>query len=473
MSKKFVIFLIYILSVCCLKENPATIKINGLYHNKDTIGKKGTVVIQCSYDSSSVNIIDTTKTPFFSPKIVDNQGKEKNVNCGFWRKEQTSLYIFCNIDESVNVGEYTISFNETLSLKYKEYDITLEEPENEIKFKKVDKDMIDIYSDKQTINIEEGKDTYDFKFNMVSYNGETLILNYYFPLNCKKDNNILVCPMSKSKFEEFLSENCTEAYINYIDSEGEVHEFPLVNTIEIIYSKNQKKDINVTIKKLLTDNLQTNNHLAYETDVTDIPKVFSIEHFYLPFVTEDNVETQHECFFRKYENKPLYIVCLIKQEGTYHLKKITTEIKVDNLNVKYNFIIQKVEIDEKVKYEGEGSMIYFIYPDVLDFTSQNSFSIILYAGSPDDINGITFNEDKENLQCVKLGDYFKKCEVPKEHFEGKENDYYFTKHDINSQNKSISYEVPPVKVILTKSSSKGNYISFSLFYSLVLLLIMS
>ena len=76
------------------------------------------------------------------------------------------------------------------------------------------------------------------------------------------------------------------------------------------------------------------------------------------------------------------------------------------------------------------------------------------------------------MLCETFGYHIKKCYVTKEHFRGKQNGLYFLKNKNNLGKKSISYEIPPIRVILTSSSSKGAIISFSLFYSLIVLLIM-
>ena len=60
--------------------------------------------------------------------------------------------------------------------------------------------------------------------------------------------------------------------------------------------------------------------------------------------------------------------------------------------------------------------------------------------------------------------------MPKSHFEGKETGYYFLKHTNHLNGKSTSYEGVPVKVIL--DGSGFNKVSFTLIYSLLLILIM-
>ena len=85
------------------------------------------------------------------------------------------------------------------------------------------------------------------------------------------------------------------------------------------------------------------------------------------------------------------------------------------------------------------------------------------------IGEFTFIEDEEDLKCEQTGFKLITCQVPKKHFKGKETGLYFIKHKNHINKKSTSYEVPPIKVILP---SKENIISSSLFYSLLLFLIM-
>ena len=117
-----------------------------------------------------------------------------------------------------------------------------------------------------------------------------------------------------------------------------------------------------------------------------------------------------------------------------------------------------------------GTFIFFNYPNILDFTKSDSLSIEYSMEHPTDLSGLTFNENREDLSCQIIGKFIQKCTVPKSHFDGKKNGYYFLKHRNHLGSKSTSYEVPPVKVIL--NGSKFNKASFNLVYSLLLILIM-
>ena len=111
-----------------------------------------------------------------------------------------------------------------------------------------------------------------------------------------------------------------------------------------------------------------------------------------------------------------------------------------------------------------------MYPEIFDFTKNDSLIIEYGMEDPEKFVGITFNEEANDLTCQDIGREVKRCTVPKSHFKGKKSGYYFTKHSNHLNGKSYSYEAPPIKVIL--NDSKGNIISFISYYWLLLILIM-
>ena len=209
-----------------------------------------------------------------------------------------------------------------------------------------------------------------------------------------------------------------------------------------------------------------------------------MEGFELPFQSKNGVE-KFSCGFRKYENNPLLLVCFVGPTGEYWLD-ITKDIKIENKNIKYNFIIKSVKINDKIYIDRDsyGSFIFLLTPEVFDFTKKDSFTIEYFIENHDSLTGITFNEDQQDLVWEEVGRQGKRCIVPKSHFTGKSTGYYFTKHQNHLNRKSFLYEAPPVKVILPDSDSdsdsdsnsdsnlKGNNISISYFISLLLFLIM-
>ena len=162
-------------------------------------------------------------------------------------------------------------------------------------------------------------------------------------------------------------------------------------------------------------------------------------------------EANFKCSFRKYENTPLLIVCWTR-DGTFWLKEIKNETILDDVNIKYNFRIQPVNNTKKIisDKEQKSSFIFCLYPEILDFTKEDILTVDYIVGKRDLLTGITFNEDADDLICETIDYANKRCIVPKSHFNGKKSGYYFTKHSNHLNRKSVSYEAPAIKVILTE-----------------------
>ena len=74
----------------------------------------------------------------------------------------------------------------------------------------------------------------------------------------------------------------------------------------------------------------------------------------------------------------------------------------------------------------------------------------------DKINGITFNEDEEDLKCEYMGDIIR-CKVSEDHFKGKNESHYYLKYNnlnIDINNKTTSFFTSPIKVILSDNKDK-------------------
>ena len=407
------------------------IRVNSFY-SENIVGKKGTIVLRTEWPSP-LDIEDTQKKTCFETTISNTENKSYTVKCGLWRQKDGYLLIFCN----------------------------------------------DLYSDKQTLNLDEGKESYDLKFKIVSYNQEKIIINWAIVLeDCKQQNDELICPIKKSQLEAILDLEYLYLVVNYINSKYRIEDFVLIPKIDIVYNSVQKKDINVVLTKLIENVGEHDTHIAYQTNINDIQNIYmNTESFELPFESKSE-EANFSCGFRKYENNPLLLVCFVGPTGEFWLKEITKDIKIENKDIKYNFIIKPVKITDKIYIDRNlsGSFIFLLTPEVFDFTKKDSFTIEYFIENPDSLTGITFNENQQDLVCEEVGRQGKRCIVPKSHFTGKSTGYYFTKHQNHLNRKSFLYEAPPIKVILPDSDSdsnlKGNDISISYFISLLLFLIM-
>ena len=445
------------LSLCNLKETVNPFDIITSYIKEKEVGKKGSVGILTEFYDEK-NIFDKTdieEKTIFNAEILDTNQKNYTIDCRLWKAEGINLVIFCNFDENIPQGEYSIYLNNT-KINYKDNEFTIYSY-TDLTLKKVDKNKANLYSDKQVINVEDGKDSYDLKFKINSYNQEKLFfmkeIIFTYLDKCKVESNELICPISKSRLEEIMSTNEEEFWILYLDSDYNINKLPFILQIKVNYKNIKQNDIYVGITKLLVNCAEHDTFIAYETNVTDISKVFtSTESFSMKFGGEDR-----ECAFRKYEENPLLMVCWGPKENS-HLDEIVEEKVLNEINIKYNFRIQPVNNTEMIDSDRtiSGSFIDIVNPEVLDFSSQDSLTIEYYLENANSLNGMTFNENAPDLECEDINKGFKKCTVPKSHFKGLESGYYFIKHQNHLNGKSISYEAPPVKVILSDSGSDPN-----------------
>ena len=480
----FIIFCCFLL-VQCLKEEKKDITVYLIRIYEKNIGRKGTVVLEVDRLDESLDFTDTSKTTYFKANISNNE-TSYNVDCGFWKANGERLYVFCNVDEKIPSGQYEIDFKQVPKINYKNYIINLVYPpySTTFEFTKSDKDIIDLYSDKQTIIVEERKDTYDLKFKIVCYEKIYILISSYLPLDCSKENDELKCPISKSQLESILTKKESQIYISYLNYLGQFRGFPLVPRVDVKYDSIQKIDLYIGITKLISNIAEHDTMIAYETNITEISNVITgLSTFSLTFMNTEKASQNSSCCFRKYNNdSPLLIVCFIHNEGKNWLDEISEEKVFNDLNIKYNFRIQPVNNEERLYYKGEtGTFIFFLYPEILDFTNSDSLTIDYVMEHPKELTGITFNEDAGDLSCRNIGS-IKRCIVPKSHFKGKKEGYYFTKHNNHLDGKTTSYEGTPIKVIYDGSPSEKNQINLGfnlelnlelhLIYSLLLLFIM-
>ena len=460
MSKLLTLLLVSFLGIDCILKDQIDLQLFLKEIETSTIGKKGTVIVSFSQEEQIIEFKNSKKEICFNSTISDGTNSFA-VNCGLWNAKDSSyeIYAFCNVDANIPSGNYVLLLSEVQPFFYKNYNVSLNvgEGQDTLKFEKVDKEIIDLYSEVQTITIDNTFVSYELKFNVVSYNQEKLFFNYVMILECKIENNILSCPLTKKDLLAYIQTETSKNEILYLDiSDYRQKELLLVPPIQVIVKDIQKKDIFVGITKLLVNANEHDVPIAYETNVTDISNFYLFgEGYRFNFINKDSSGTESEmkgeCSFLKYDNNPLFLVCWVNKEGENRLKEITEEIIINDKNVLYNNRIQPVKNDEIIQYHGSGSFFSWYYPKVLDFSqNDNNISIIYNIENPNSLNGLSYNEDEEDLICEKVGSHIKKCEITKDHFKGNKDGLYFVKHTNHLGKKSISYEVQPVKVILSK-----------------------
>ena len=421
---------------------------------KNQIGVNGTVIFYPDYCSDEIeNMIDTNKKPYFKSNISDVNYEEYEINCGPW-KDKERFFIFCDLKETIPKGHYFIKFNQTF--RYLDYQAFIISDEK-LMITKTDEDIIDLYSNIQNINVTKDIDIYNIKFQITSYNKERLYLssNNIIQLDCKQNSLELLCPINKSILEGHTSQK-TEITIMSLYKDGNMRFFDLIPSIEINFVNYQKTDIYLGIKKLLTNYAGINSAIAYETNITNIKEVYSGS-FELSF---NGASSNLSCNLVKGESSSLLIICYLDygqiQEEILALKEIKNEIKLNEISNVYNFIIQPINNNESISYVNKKyCLIYNIYPNTLNFKEKDSIEIELLMENPNDLTGITFNENSEDLNCVDQGN-LKKCTVPKKHFKEEKKGYYYIKYNGYNNTKFISYENFPIKIILSEDEVKNH-----------------
>ena len=374
------------------------------------VGKKGAVLFRVYNEEKNFDI-DTERKVLFKKNILDEKNnKTFEVGCGPWIDE-FNFYIFCEFDEKIPKGEYSFKFNENEDrFNYSRYEIHLNS-DNIYKITKIDLDKADLYSGPQTINVTDNKESYELKFKIKSYNQERLYLqnNIDEPLECNRKNEELICPIKKSSLECYSSSYPIILLklfsLFYFSKSGRMEPLLLVSFITYNF-KVQKKDVNIEITKLLTDYVEKSNYIAYETNLINFPSLMALL-FNLTFIGKEEKEKDLSCMLRKGQNTPLLILC----ESSYNhkdeisLKEIKNNYIINNINAKYNFIIKPVNNNQKINIINNDytySIIPTIYPNILDFTSNDSFDIDLYLDEQKNVAGVTFNQDVEDLKCENL-----------------------------------------------------------------------
>ena len=190
-------------------------------------------------------------------------------------------------------------------------------------------DELDLYSEPQTINvIDDNKetDTYKLKFTIITYNQEIIYIHHIVDesLDCKKNNKELICHIKKHYLIGNSSPRVLEMKkllpIIYFNKDGKINSLYLIPPIIINYDV-QKINVIVKITKLLTNYVEKDNCIAFETNITNIPTILT-DIFELEFDEKEKII----CLFKSGLNGILLLLCNIREEGTLLLKKIKMNI---------------------------------------------------------------------------------------------------------------------------------------------------
>ena len=411
------------------------------------------------------NITNVEELTKFATKInTDKDTEKRNINCRLWSNYNNYIYALCKLEKNLPLGDNKINIDQT-SFTFGDYNIIVNfENIKDTTIKQYNSNIPILYSFPQKIVYTNDKEYFDVKFKVDSYKNDPLIFYEETMINfenCKyidTNKNDLNCQISKAQIEQRMFIIDEKHKVNIVNYDKGFITQNLVGSIEMEYQDTiEKKDIYVGITHL--SDYISSGIVYYETNVTNISNIKTSS---FKFNIEEPIALKYYCQFIGGNNK-LIFACFPRysEEGMYFLGNITQEKKENVSNIKYNFLIQPTFNNEGFVYKSDDNYLYSVYPEVLDFSSKDSLYIIYGSKNPQNIQNITLNPDGPNLECNVIGGESITCLVPKSHFDGKTDGYYYA-HHLNYKNKiTISYFIPPIKVILTKTTpSPDNSNSF-------------
>ena len=436
-----------------------TLEISSKDNPQILIGDKGAFSLVTNFIDSERNIFNNSNieelTSFNAPFKLNNQKVEYNYNakCRLWEPINKPINIICKFENNFSNGTYYANLE--ANFKYKDYSIKIISIEP-ITIQKLNSPLPLLYSNPQTIEIEEGRESYELIFKIEEYNKELLILESIVQEmlildECSQKGKELKCIIRKEIIEKVLADNNQTFSLAYknddIDNSSlgfiELHS---VFDIVVIDDTNKKKDVYASITKILENTVSSNSLIIFETNVTNISD-FTGSLFYLIY----NLNCELQCFLKKVESNPLIILCYPPSKGDFIIEALD-EIRLDNASIKYNFFISQGFPYEKLRISGKGVRAYFVYPKVLNFTLNANYVVdFMFTGGLENVEGIKLNPNSNDLDCNNIGVYIKRCIVPESHFRFEESGHFFIHFLNNNKTYSIFYELAPIYVILPES----------------------
>ena len=420
------------------------------------IGLNGILNVVLNYNDSETNIFDASdleeKSQFETTILIDNKNSFK-VTCCLWKPVDEKLNMFCKFNTSLEFEKHSFKISSS-SFDYKDKKYKIISKADLLNVVQLNETIPFLYSGKQVINVEEKTKIYDIKLKIGEYHNEPLLIagheiDSIILNNCSTQEKELICKITKAEIEEFVASDGEKLGFSYlIPSLFLIADFKMEYNygIYINYPLN-KENIYVGITKLLEKNIDDDNFLAYETNVTEIQNVSS-KRFDMHLKNGKEIRF----FLKKYEGIPLILIFIPSRDFT-SLDEIDSQIELKDINIKYNFFIQPVINEEKCSIEGQGSNMMLLYPKILDFTLNDSVTVDFALAISASTKKIRINPDGNDLECKEINMFFKRCTVPITHFQNKLSGYYFTYH-LNHLNKPIIfYESPTLKVILPETKN--------------------
>ena len=138
----------------------------------------------------------------FNSYIKDLDENNYAVICTLW-EGNGNIRIFCRLNENLKSENQRIILKE-VNFNYKGYNVIIL-PETYVTVYQRNYNIPFLYSERQNIELNDEKEFYELKFQILSYNNEIIYLTNYFILDdCKIVNSELICNLPKKELESNL-----------------------------------------------------------------------------------------------------------------------------------------------------------------------------------------------------------------------------------------------------------------------------
>ena len=406
------------------------------------MGKDNIIYLVTQYIDKSHIFNDSVS---FNLKFSNNRnGKIINGDCRLWNPNDEYTRLICKLNERFDNVEQIIYLNEE-SFIYNGYKIIFYNTARNITVKQLNSEIAFLYSLEQKRSIDDNIDSYTFNFKKELYHNELLILckdkNKRIALNCNDGTEEIACHIKKDDLFQILSYNDEKFFISQIVDKIGI--LPIVSIADIIinYPNANQTLLKIQSLNLLTPLLEANSFIAYETDIINEKRI-TTNFFEIDTKVDIN---KIKCQLKTIQEK-LLLLCLSNAPSRSTLNNMTETYLYDS-SILYKFILYKDK--NRVFYNitiYESSAIYSVYPEEIDFNNQDSFVIRYETDYPGNLTGIKLNNDSPfELECfdrIRI----KECHVNQTHFT--EDGEYYTYYQNHFGNKSISYGIPKIRVIL-------------------------
>ena len=315
--------------------------------------------------------------------------------CRLWNPNGMNVIIICSIDNSTKPDSTYILNFEYGHLIWGDYDITIKgEKDLNITLETKSFNIPFIYSNPQTIDLNEGDQYYQLRFKTISYQREKLAiiadLKSYSLISDFDDmnttDNELTISISRQKIEEAYTNNRT-LQLALLNGQIGIHEYEFVLDINAEYDK-PPQDLVLTVNETLNDQAESHSIIAFKTNLVDVPPL-TTSTFKVEIYMKDTRDYIY-CFFKKYEDdNPMLLLCESIDEDFYFYMD-GTEINPGEIHYKYNFTIERSPLYELIHVNGTGKRILYVSPQTFDFTVQDKYYIEYFVEEGEYFQNIKF-----------------------------------------------------------------------------------